>query len=416
MAIRGGQILHLGGSATVIDRLQSAGADVNIGQDTIREVGNYLNVDKVSQDAEVTFNMESFDVSAEIEALLSNKLDEANADADGTEYRFSEFKALNIISPWKDEAAGSAGTIDGGVILPEYFATRASYRFGVDDNAGETFELAGSKQYLARHAPQNERFTGNGASASFTTTASAVRHRVGGYSSNELKYVLGVVKNGQVQIDGSDYTVTAGSGPAEVATVTFAVTPANGDKIEIGYFASGVALAFPQTIHPDTTVKPGAVRGRDIQAYFHIPASGSEASGRVRIPGVQSVTADAQKQTSLEREMGTLDPIGRTTESTDVTGDMGIHPAGQTAFFKLIRQITGTASGEVTGILNDYPVGFEIAILNPKNRAQTLKTLYINDAKFQVPGTPARAGAVVDFTVNWESKDGELYIYKGAKP
>src|SRR3990167_4497959 len=160
--------------------------------------------------------MESFDVSTEIEALLSGKLDDANADPDGMVYKFSEFKALNIISPWKDEAAGSAGTVDGGVVLPEYFATRASYRFGVDDNAGETFELSGAKQYLARFAPQNERFSGNGASASFTTTASAVRHRVGGFESAELKYVLGVVKDGLVQIDGSDYTVsTPGSSPAE---------------------------------------------------------------------------------------------------------------------------------------------------------------------------------------------------------
>jgi hypothetical protein len=418
MAIRGGQILHLGGSATVIDRLQSVGADVNIGSDTIREVGNYLNVDKVKQDPEVTFTMESFDVSTEAEALLSGRLDESNADADGTEYLFSEMGALNIISPWKDEAAGSAGTIDGGVVLPGYFTTRASYRFGVDDNAGVTFELSGSDQYLARFVPQNERFTASAtASGAYTTTASAVLHRVGGYDSGEQKYVLGVVVNGQVQIDGSDFTVTpSAGGGAEIATVTFADPPADGASIEVAYFASAVAAAFPQTIHPDTVVKPGAVRGRDIKAYLHLPASGYEASGRVRLPGIQSVTVDAQKTTTLEREMGTLLPIGRTVESVDVTGDMGVHPAGQTAFFKLMRQITGVDAAEVVGILNDFPVGLEIEILNPKDRSQTLKTLFVEDAKFQVPGTPARAGAVVDFTITWESAEGELAIYKAAKP
>jgi len=81
-----------------------------------------------------------------------------------------------------------------------------------------------------------------------------------------------------------------------------------------------------------------------------------------------------------------------------------------------MRQITGVDALEVVGVLNDFPIGLEIEILNPKDRSVTLKTLYVNDAKFQVPGTPARAGAVVDFTINWESKDGELYIYKGAKP
>jgi len=417
MAIRGGQILHLGGSATIIDRLQSAGADVNIGTDTIREVGNYLNVDKVSQDPDITFSMETFDVSTEAEALLSGRLDDANADADGTEYLFSEFKALNIISPWKDEAAGSAGTVDGGVILPGYEATRASYRFGVEDNAGVTFEVSGSDQYLARFVPQNEILAYGGGSPSAQISASAVLHRVGGYDSGEQKYILGVVKNGQTQIDGTDYTITPSAGAgAEKAVVTFADAPSASDKVEVAYFASAVTASFPQTIHPTTTVKPGAVRGRDIKAYFQLPASGYEASGRVRLPGVQSVTVDAQKQTTLEREMGTLLPISRTTESVDVTGDMGVHPAGQAAFFKLMRQITGVDALEVVGVLNDFPIGLEIEILNPKDRSVTLKTLYVNDAKFQVPGTPARAGAVVDFTINWESKDGELYIYKGAKP
>lgn len=417
MAMRGGQILHLGGSATIIDRLQSAGADINIGTDTIREIGNYLNVDKVQQDPEITFSMESFDVSCEAEALLSGTLDAANADADGTEYLFSNFKGLNIVSPWKSEAAGSAGTIDGGVILPGYFATGASYRFGVADNAGVTFELSGSDQYLADFVPQNQTVTFDGVSPSAATTASAVLHRVGGYDSGEMKYVLGVVKNGVQQIDGTDFSVTPSAGAgAEVATVTFTTTPSNGDKVEIAYFASAVTAAFPQTIHPATTVKPGAVRGRDIKAYLHLPASGYEASGRVRLPGIQSVTADAKKQTTLEREMGTLLPIGRTVESVDVTGEMGVHPAGQQAFFKLMRQITGVDALEVVGILNDFPVGLEIEILNPKDRSEVLKTLYVEDAKFQVPGTPARVGAVVDFSIKWESRDGELKIYKAAKP
>ena len=417
MAIRGGQILHLGGSATIIDRLQSAGADVNIGTDTIREIGNYLNVDKVSQDPEITFSMETFDVSTEAEALLSGRLDSANADADGTEYRFSEFKALNIISPWKSEAAGSAGTVDGGVVLPGYEATKASYRFGVEDNAGVTFELSGNDQYLARFVPVNQRVTFGGVSPSAATSASAAKHRVGGYNSGETKYVLGVVKNGEVQIDGTDFTVTPSAGTAaEIATVTFTVTPSSGDEVEIAYFAPGVTASFPQTIHPAATVKPGAVRGRDIKAYLHLPASGYEASGRVRLPGVQSITADATKNTTLEREMGTLLPIGRTVESVDVTGEMGVHPAGQTAFFKLMRQITGVDAVEVVGVINDFPIGLEIEILNPRDRSEVLKTLFVSDAKFQVPGTPARVGAVVDFSVKWESREGELYVYKAAKP
>jgi hypothetical protein len=413
MALRGGQILHLGGSATIVDRLQSAGADVNIGTD-IRETGNYLNVDKVTQDPEITFSMEGFDVSTEIEALMNGDTTGGSADPDGTEYLFSETKSIHIISPWKEEATGSAGTVDGGVVYPGYACTRASYRFGVSDNAGETFELSGSDEYYARFVPVNEEFTAGGASATFTTTSSAVLHRVGGYSSNENKYVLGVLLDSVIQVEGSDFTVTpSAGGNAEIATVTFTTIPTAGQKVQLAYFSATAVASFPNTINPTTLVKPGAVRGRDIRVSLVLPASGYEASGTVRLPGIQSVTADASKTTTQEREMGTLLPIGRTTESIDVTGDMGVHPAGQTAFFRLLRQMTGVASAEAVGVLNDFPVGLKIEILNPKDRTEILKTLFVEDAKFQVPGTPARAGAVVDFTIRWESKSGELHVFKG---
>ena len=419
MAIKAGQILHLGGSATIIDRLQSAGlGDINIGSDIIRETGNYLNVDKVLQDPDLTFTMEGFDVTTEIEALLTGDPTGGASDADGTEYLFSEFGALHIISPWKDLAAGADGDIDGGVVIPGFYATRASYRFGVDDNAGETFELSGSEVYMARKLPKIDQFAGNGTASAFQLTASAARHRVGGYASDEAKYVLGVVVNGATMVEETDFTVTTavGSGVAELATVHFTDPPDNGYIIQVAYFDAAGTAAFPNTIHPESTVKPGAVRGRDIKVYFHIPASGAEASGRVRVSGVQSVTIDATTQTTIEREMGTQLPIGRTRDSTDVTGDIGIHPAGQDAFFRLLRQITGVDADEVIGVLNDFPVGVEVEILNPSNRAETLKTLFIEDAKIQIPGTPARAGAVVDFTLRMESTDGELFIYKGAKP
>lgn len=416
MAMKGGQILHIGGSATIIDRLQSAGlGDVNIGTDTIRETGNYLNVDKVLQDPDLTFSMESLDVTTEIEALLCGFTDGGTAHADGTEYLFSDMGALNIISPWKSEAAGSAGTVDGGVVLPGYYVSRASYRFGVDDNAGETFELSGSEAYLARYLPVNEEFTLASGTTAYQLAASAVLHRVGGYDSTEYKHVLGVVVDGVTLVEDTDYTVNDTSANPELVTVTLTSAPTTGSKMQVAYFSTATA-AFNDNIFPTATVKPGAVRGRDIKVYFHVNASGAEASGRVRIGGVQSVTAEATKNVALEREMGALLPIGRTVESQDVNGEIGLHPASQTAFFQQMRRITGVASSEVIGIINDFQTGIEIEILDPSDRGTTLKTLFIEDAKIQVPGTPARAGAVIDFSLRWESVTGELYIYKGARP
>ena len=45
MALRGGQILHVGNGVTVIDRLQVAGSgDLNIPTEKIYELGNYESV------------------------------------------------------------------------------------------------------------------------------------------------------------------------------------------------------------------------------------------------------------------------------------------------------------------------------------------------------------------------------------
>lgn len=416
MAVRAGQILHLGGDQTVIDRLQSAGlGDINIGVDQIREVGNPNTVDKIQQDPDFTFSMESFDTSTEIEALLAGVVDGGPALPDGTMWRFSDLKCIHITSPWKDEASGSAGVIDSGVLLPSYYVSRASYRFGVNDNAGETFELAGSQVYMAEYNPTIEVVTGNGTASAFTLAASAVRHRVGGYESEEVQYLHGVIVDSEVMIEGADFTVTHASSAATTGvTVNFTTAPANGADIQFAYFDT-TTPAYPvnTTTHTSPTVKPAAVRGRDIKVNLHVPAGGSQASGSVTLNGVQSATVEGTRTTEQEREMGTLLPISRTITQQDANGELGIHPAQQSHLFTMLRRVTGVAANESISVINDFPVGLEIQILNPRNRAEVLKTLWVPDAKFQIPGTPARAGAVVDFTMRYESSGGDFYVIKG---
>ena len=422
MTMRGGQILHLGGDVVLIDRLQSAGlGDINIGTDTIRETGNYLNVEKILQDPDLSFSMESFDVSTEVEALLTGDASGGATAAASAEYKFSDMGSVHIVSPWKNESAGSAGTVDSGVVIPNYFTTRASYRFGVDENAGETFELAGSETYMALFNPVNETFLCDGIASAFVTGASAVKHRVGGYQSSELKYVLGVIVDSDVKVEGSNadfVATTAGTSDAEVVTVTFTTPPDSGSVVHLAYFdaTQPPSAAFDQSIHPAATTKPGAVRGRDIKVFAHVPSGGSSPSGTVELKCIQSVTVEGTKTTELERCMGELLPIGRTVTQQDVTGDLVIHPDGGPALHTFLRQITGVASGESIGVLNDFPVGLEVRILNPKDRGEVLKTIFVEDAKFQIPATPARAGAIVDFTLRWESNQGEFSVFNGEMP
>jgi hypothetical protein len=74
VAIKGGDLIHVG-NKVLIDRAQTAGpGDVTIGREKIYELGNYYSLASILDTPDMSFSLESFDVSAEFEALLLNKV------------------------------------------------------------------------------------------------------------------------------------------------------------------------------------------------------------------------------------------------------------------------------------------------------------------------------------------------------
>lgn len=418
MSINAGTILTLAGN-NVIDRLQSAGlGDVNVPVDTIREVGNELVVDKITQDPDFTFTMESLDVSTDMMAWLTGASGDAAsghapgyADPDGTEYKWEETtRFLNIVSPWKDPASHAAGDVEAGHIVPGYYPTQISYRFGVTDNATQQVELSGGTFYYGKFAPVEQEEAGDGSTVAFATDDPAIHYREGGKDGTSFNSVFGVIVDGVLQTKDIDYAVTGGAdGPAgATATVTFTVAPANGAVIRFAYFTSA-AQSFPQATHASAVVKPGAVRGRNICVKI--------GSAEVRIGGVQAAELTATIDGEVEREFCNTEPVGRTVNGTDCNGSITVRSKDVAAFFSVMKTITGCDTDkEVIGWLNDNPQALLIEIQNPKNPAQILKTLYVKDAKFQVPGTPARVNSATDFQISWSAVDGTFSEFKGAKP
>lgn len=73
MAVKAGQIIHVGNDVTVIDRVQSGGpGQLNIPTEKINELGNYKSVATIRDTPDLTFSLESYDTSTEVEALLTN--------------------------------------------------------------------------------------------------------------------------------------------------------------------------------------------------------------------------------------------------------------------------------------------------------------------------------------------------------
>lgn len=418
MSIQAGTLIYVGGNA-VIDRLQTAGlGNVRVPVDVVREIGNPQIVDKVPQDPDFTFTMESFDVSTQLEAWLTGQTGDGTiagapgaGDAAGTAYHIDSdhCQYVNVCSPWRDPTS-SASLVNFGHLIPGYYARRVRYQFGVTDNASEQVELNGGSFYYQAGAPVEEYFTGNGTIKTFTSSSAAVPYREGGAGGTTFRSIFGVCVDGQLMVQNIDYTTTPTDSPAPaVASITFVVAPKAGQKVKLAYFTTA-AKSFPQSVHASAVVKPAAVRGRNICAYI------GSGSARVLIPMVQTANLEYTVDGTIEHEFCQIEAVGFNVTGTDVIGEVVTRARDATQLGALISSVSGVAATEVFGWLNTHTVELEIEIHDPKSPANVLKTLYVSDAIFDAPDTPARVNQPTDFTFGWQSQSGTYTVYKGAKP
>ena len=418
MSIRAGSIVTVAGR-NVVDRLQSAGlGNAQVPIETIREIGNDLVVDKVPGEPDFTFSMESWDVTTDMMAFLQGKVGNqvvnqppGYGDPAGTEYRWENCQFVNITSPWKGDTGSQGGHIAAGLIIPGYYPTRLSYRLGVTENAAQTVELAGGEFYYAQTPPVEEIAAGDGTVAAFVTSEAARALREGGAAGTTFRRVFGVLVNGVLQVRNVDYTETIvgpDTGASAVTTITFATPPAADAQIKFCYFTE-VAKAFPQAVNADATVKPGAVRGRNIVVRL------DREGANLRLPGVQTFELSATIEGEAEREMGNADITGRVVNGTDASGTVTVRPKDVGAFFAALSDVTGVAADEVFGWFNENSIPVDVEIQDPKNPGTLLKTIYVSDGQFQPPGTPARVNSATDFAMQFNSVNGSFSEFKGAR-
>lgn len=422
MTVKAGSIITVAGH-TVIQRLQSQGlTNVKIPVATIREIGNDLVVDKVPQEPDFTFAMESLAVDCSIEAILHGKVATGSgatagagaSDAPGTEYPWQSSECITICSPWKDPLSFSSGNVAAGHLIPGYYPQKMSYKFGVTENAAQTAELRGGIFYYGNAmAPTEDIDVGVFGTQSYVTAEAGVEYRKSGVLGTTFKNALAVMVNGVLMVEGQDYSVSGGGsvGSNTVITVTFTnYIVQNGDSIRIAYFTTA-AHSYPDAVHESALVLPGAVRGRNICVSV---ASGGAGTWQ-KVHGVQTFTLDASFDITPERELCNDEIIGFTVNGTDCTGAVTLHAKDFTAFFTFLKQMTGVdTQHEVVGWLNLNPLRVKCEIMDPRNAGSVLKTLYVADAIFDIPGTPARVNAVVDFQLTYESLDGTYSAFKGA--
>lgn len=169
-------------------------------------------------------------------------------------------------------------------------------------------------------------------------------------------------------------------------------------------------MAYPQNLHAAASAtRPAAIKGRDIE----IRVGGLTITDRWS--SVQSVTVEQRLDLQKDEELGNAQVVSQDYDVPAVTGTIEIKPKDVAELLTRVRQIAGVAtSTEVVGPATTALLQLEILLHSPDNGA-VLKTIYVPDARFSLPGFSGQVQQKLTTTFNWESDGGVLKVYKGVR-
>lgn len=417
MSVRGGQILTQAGKY-VLDRVQTAGpGDLNITRDKVYELGNYNSIGTTTGIPEISFDLESFDTTTEFEAVLVGEDPTTFSSTPGSNsIDFREAVPVDIISPIKS----TRGQYDivKGAILPYLTLSKASYRFGVGDNATQSFTLNGDSILYTPGQPYVHEFSNTGVGP-YTIPRTAVVFD----DSGDNVYILSVClfdstskafsrvyydSTGDAGYTNTSTTVTL---PSDESATYDTVRVTYGSNTIVDYTQNG---NNPQgeVVHMNTTsVKPAAVRSQDLDVYI---GSTDATPVFTRFNSVQNIEATWSVSLENDEELGNSHYVASDYDVPEVSGTIGVKPFNPADLWNKIAQITGVPNTEVIGPNITQTVPLEMRISHPDTGAR-LKTIYIPDARFNVPGYQGQVQSKMENTLNWTSDGGLMYVYNGSR-
>lgn len=413
MAIKAGQILH-DVNGFVVDRIQTGGvSNLNIPEERIYELGNYETVATVLDIPELTFDMESLDVSTEVESLLLAK--NPTAAVDGDEFNLMNQVPIDVISPFKS-AQGQYDVVKG-IVIPSLHLESCTYRFGVRQNSTQSFQFRGDSVYYTPGTPYYEEFTITAGTNQVYTLA----HTANTYTeSGDTIYALGVCAVNPSTYAYKRLFINTDFTNTSTTVTTLANLSTEGyTKLRVCY-SSNTAATYSQdgnnpnshVIHEGDSVKPAAVRGKDIDVYV---ASAAATETFTRWTGVQSFEVTRRINLENDEEFGNYKYVSQSFDTQEVTGSIVVKSVDADDLWDKIASVANVANTVVAGPFTRTPIPVELRISDPST-GSLLKTIYIPDAKFTLPAVQGRVQQKLEVTFNFSSDTGQFYIYKGARP
>lgn len=359
---------------------------------------------EVRDTPELTFGVESVDVSTEFEALLAHV--NPTTVADGTGFSLADSKPIDILSPFK--AALNQYGITKSIALPYLTMSSATYRFGVQQNATQSFELAGDSIYYINGSPYHEVFTVAGAGPYSFANGPAIVTTESGVAIYAY-CVTAFRSDGTYQrlFPVTDYTSTSGGFTLTTAGVAAAGT---GD-LHVTY-GSATADTFPEAVHEGVGVKPAAVRGSHIDVYI---SDGTATPSLVKWEGLQSAEVTWRLALEAIRELGNTHIVEQSYDVPDLTGTLSMRPKDVNYMFERIAQVTGVPTTETINALSSVALDTHIRVRHPTTGV-VLKTLVAEKCRYTPPAGQVQANQRLDVPFPFTSDTGKLTVYKGAAP
>jgi hypothetical protein len=322
---------------------------------------------------------------------------------------------IDIASQFKAGVSATDPTaVVAAVAVPFVLLESMSYSFGYSTDAQQQAQLRGDTIFYCPGALYVETAVGTGSSGQTIVTAQPA------YASSEAdgRRVIAVTANSTRLTLGVDYTETYGTitAGAAVTTVNLNATYASTDNLRIIY-SSPTLKQYADSANEDATIKPAAVRGKDIEVYVggYDPndVAGSQAH---RWTGVQSVKLDWKVTVEKDQEFGNYYAVAVDyTDVPDVTGSVDIKPRDPADLAAKIREAAGiTDATQMLGPTSSVPLALDIVIKDAQTQpgvSKVIKRFHVADARFTLPGYTGQVKQKLTVTVPFTSDQGALVVY-----
>jgi len=401
MSIKAGQILH-DIHGFVIDRIQTAGvSNVNIPETKIYELGNFKTVATIRDIPDLSFAMDSFDVSCEIEAIMTGV--DPTTITNHQQFDFANSIPVDINSPFK--AGTNQFNIVKGIALPYLTLEKVQYKFGTKSDATQSYTLRGDSIYYIPGTPYYQEYTNTGTGA-YTFNHTALEYDESGTVNFALCVTLvNTTTHAYKRLFlGTDYTNTS------AGFTLLADLSATYNKIHVVY-GSATAATYPQSVHQGVSVKPASVRGKDIDVYVGTTDATPVFS---RWTGVQSVDITRSVTLQNDEEFGNKHYVSSDYDVADVSGTIGFKGQDPADLWNRIATIANVDTSKIVGPYTSVTLPVEVRISNP-DTGVVLKTLYVEDARFKIPGVQGRVQQKTEVSLAFASDGGNLIVVNGTR-